>query len=289
MTTRAATSRPAPRPAQSAATRGTGQLRYSVGLVRVAPGLAVVGVGIRLAQQGQLSVFERRLFRLDDLPGVFLPTIWAVTGADDADLSGDVAELMASLAMRTEPALVVDSALPVPGPDAVASTRRGPAPLSRAAVTRAEERAGVLPGVAQEAVDRYPRGASPAAPGTVDALERSAFGFVNGWPDAWRPGIWAVQLLGVRGAPRVVAALALVLRQWRLALVLLEALVRRQRPGTTIPGADVPDVPTAGSSFPSGHAIIAFGIATLLLLLALDSVAHVYLGGHAPLPTGRGR
>ena len=77
----------------------------------------------------------------------------------------------------------------------------------------------------------------------------------------------------------------------------LKTLVRRERPGTTIPDAVLRDVPSAGPSFPSGHAIIVFGIVVLIapylrhrwqLLLAvalavLNSVARVYLGAHAPL------
>jgi membrane-associated phospholipid phosphatase len=149
-----------------------------------------------------------------------------------------------------------------------------------------------------------------ASPGVVRPLERDVFRFVNGWPDAWRPGLWIFQLLGVLGVPLVVAVVALVLRQWRLALALallpaiklvvekdvLKALVHRERPGTTIPGAVLRDVPSAGPSFPSGHAIIAFGVVTVLapylhrrwqlLVLALavlNSVARVYLGAHAPL------
>jgi membrane-associated phospholipid phosphatase len=149
------------------------------------------------------------------------------------------------------------------------------------------------------------------AGGTVGSVERSVFRFVNGWPDAVRPVFYVFQLLGVLGTPLVVAAVALVLRQWRLALGLallvpakllvekevLKALVRRERPGTTIPGADLRDVPSAGPSFPSGHAIIAFGIVVLLApylrrrwqlllvvaLAVLNSVARVYLGAHAPL------
>jgi len=55
-------------------------------------------------------------------------------------------------------------------------------------------------------------------------------------------------------------------------------------------------VPSAGLSFPSGHAMIAFGIAVLVspylrrrwqvlafAVAVLNSVARVYLGGHAPL------
>jgi membrane-associated phospholipid phosphatase len=148
------------------------------------------------------------------------------------------------------------------------------------------------------------------APGTVGDLERRVFAFVNGWPDALRWPLWVFQTLGVLGLPLVVAAVALVLRRWRLALALvllvplklgverelLKELVQRERPGTTIPDAVLRDVPSAGVSFPSGHAVIVFGIVVLLapylrrrwLLLAvalavLNSVARVYLGAHAPL------
>lgn len=149
-----------------------------------------------------------------------------------------------------------------------------------------------------------------ASPGTVGAFERRVFELVNDRPDAWRAPLWGAQLLGLLGMPLVVAAVALVLRRWRLAGVLvllvplkllverevLKELVHRERPGTTIPGAVLRDVPSAGDSFPSGHAIIAFGIAVLLLpylsrrwqvlvvvLAVLNSLARVYLGGHAPL------
>ena len=64
----------------------------------------------------------------------------AITGADDDNLSSDVAELMASLAMRTDVRLVVDSAMSVLGPESLASALPGLAPLTRSAATRAEER-----------------------------------------------------------------------------------------------------------------------------------------------------
>jgi undecaprenyl-diphosphatase len=148
------------------------------------------------------------------------------------------------------------------------------------------------------------------SPGTVGTLERTVFRFVNGWPDVLQWPLWIFQTLGVLGMPLIVAAGALALRQWRLALALvllvplklfvekevLKELVHRERPGTTIPGAILRDVPSAGASFPSGHAIVAFGIVVLLLpylrrrwqvvvvaLAVLNSVARVYLGAHSPL------
>lgn len=148
------------------------------------------------------------------------------------------------------------------------------------------------------------------AGGTVGELEREIFRALNSSGEGWRWPLWVFQLLGVLGMPLVVAAGALALRRWRLAagLVLLvplklvveravlKELVHRERPGTTIPGAVLRDVPSAGDSFPSGHAVITFGIVVLLLpylprrwglaviaLAVLNSVARVYLGGHAPL------
>lgn len=148
------------------------------------------------------------------------------------------------------------------------------------------------------------------APGTVGGLERRLFESVNGWPDAVRWPLWVFQTLGVLGMPLVVAVVAAAMRRWRLALALvllvplkllvekdlLKELVHRERPGTTIPGAVLRDVPSAGLSFPSGHAVIAFGIVVLLApylrrrwlllvvaLAVLNSLARVYLGGHSPL------
>jgi undecaprenyl-diphosphatase len=148
------------------------------------------------------------------------------------------------------------------------------------------------------------------SPGTVGDLERALFRSVNGWPDAFQWPLWVFQTLGVLGMPLLVAVGALLLRRFRLAAalallvplklfverVVLKELVQRERPGTTIPDAVLRDVPSAGLSFPSGHAVIAFGIVVLLLpylrgrwqlvvllLAVLNSVARVYLGGHAPL------
>jgi undecaprenyl-diphosphatase len=147
--------------------------------------------------------------------------------------------------------------------------------------------------------------------GEVGRLERAAFRAVNGWPDVLQWPLWVFQTLGVLGMPLVVAVLAAVARRWRLTVALLalvplklliekevlKDLVARERPGTTIPGAVLRDVPSAGVSFPSGHAIIVFGIVVLvapylhrrwqlgvlIALAVLNSVARVYLGAHSPL------
>ena len=149
-----------------------------------------------------------------------------------------------------------------------------------------------------------------ASPGVVGPVERAVFDLVNGWPDVLRWPLWVFQTLGVLGMPVALAAVAAVMRQWRLSLALLllvplklgierevlKALVHRERPGTTIPDAVLRDVPSAGLSFPSGHAVIVFAVVVLLapylrrrwqvavlVLALLNSVARIYLGAHAPL------
>ena len=77
---------------------------------------------------------------------------------------------------------------------------------------------------------------------------------------------------------------------------LIKGLVQREQPGSTIPGAILRDVPSAGVAYPSGHAVIAAGIVVLLApyvrrppagraraLALLNAAARVYLGAHAPL------
>jgi undecaprenyl-diphosphatase len=149
-----------------------------------------------------------------------------------------------------------------------------------------------------------------AREGAVSDAEQAVFRWVNELPDWLERTMWALQLLGVLVTPLVVAAVALVLRRWRLALALvllaplkliaerevLKKLVERQRPGQNEPGAILRDVPPAGLSFPSGHAIIAVAMATLLwpylgrggrvvvvVLAVAVGVARVYLGAHNPL------
>ncbi len=148
------------------------------------------------------------------------------------------------------------------------------------------------------------------ASGEVGAAEAAVFRGVNGLPEELRWALWGFQLLGVLGMPLLVAVPALALHRWRLALVLcalvplkllvhgelVKALVQRSRPGSTIDGAVLRDVPSAGIAYPSGHAVIAFGVvvllwpylrprwrAVVLALALLNSLARVYLGAHAPL------
>jgi undecaprenyl-diphosphatase len=146
--------------------------------------------------------------------------------------------------------------------------------------------------------------------GQVSAPERAVFRVVNGLPDWLERPMWALQLLGVLVTPILVAVVMLATRRWRPALGLvllaplklvaerevLKKLVERQRPGQNEPGAILRGVPPAGLSYPSGHAIIAVGMAVLLwpylgrsgrvvavLLAVAVCVARVYLGAHNPL------
>ena len=151
-----------------------------------------------------------------------------------------------------------------------------------------------------------------ARTGRVGGAERLVFTAINGLPEFLRWPMWSFQLLGLLGVPLIVALIAVARRRLRLRLAaalvalvplklllekgILKQLVHRERPGVTEPDALLRDVPSAGPSFPSGHAIIAFGIAALLTpylrrgglvvvwtLAALNGVARVYLGAHNPL------
>jgi membrane-associated phospholipid phosphatase len=147
------------------------------------------------------------------------------------------------------------------------------------------------------------------ADGQVGPTERAVFHAINGLP-GWLYGPMLIaQYLGVLAMPLVVAVGALAFRRWRLAgaLVLVvplklalervaKLLVERERPGATVADAILRGVPSAGPSFTSGHAIITFAIAGLLVLVlprrwgivafvlaTCNAVARVYLGAHNPL------
>jgi membrane-associated phospholipid phosphatase len=147
------------------------------------------------------------------------------------------------------------------------------------------------------------------ADGRVGPAERAVFHAVNGLPDWLYGPMLLFQYLGVLAMPLVIAAGALAFRRWRLAAALAlvvplklaaervaKLLVERERPGTTVPDAILHGVPSAGLSFTSGHAIITFAIAGLLVLVlprrwgilafvlaTLNAIARVYLGAHNPL------
>jgi undecaprenyl-diphosphatase len=153
-----------------------------------------------------------------------------------------------------------------------------------------------------------------ASSGEVPGWEESVFHAINDLPDWLRGIMWVFQLAGLLLVPLVVALGAVVARRYRLALALVllvpikllvekavvKQLVERQRPGTSIcqldeTCANFRDVPLEGLSFVSGHAIIAWAVATLLwpylgswrwlpvAVATANAIARVYLGAHNPL------
>jgi membrane-associated phospholipid phosphatase len=154
-----------------------------------------------------------------------------------------------------------------------------------------------------------------ASGGSVPSWEEEVFRAINDLPEWLEAPMWLFQLAGLLLVPAGVALVALVLRRFHLALalvlliplkllvekVVVKQLVERQRPGTTICDGDVTcanfrDVPTEGLSYVSGHAVIAWAVATLLWpylpgawrwlpvgIAAANALARVYLGAHNPL------
>ena len=149
-----------------------------------------------------------------------------------------------------------------------------------------------------------------ARDGAVDPPELAVFHAINQLPEFLSGPMQGVQYLGVLVVGPIAAAVAAVLRRWRLALAFLLVtagkliaerivwhLVVRSRPGTTVPDAIVRgDTPTTGASFVSGHVVLVAGLAWVLTpylrgpwrvlpwaTVALVAFARVYLGAHAPL------
>jgi membrane-associated phospholipid phosphatase len=147
--------------------------------------------------------------------------------------------------------------------------------------------------------------------GVVPGWEADVFDAINGLPEALCPVLWPFQQIGAVLVGPLAALLAALLRKWRLAGALLaatvlklvlervvKAIVTRERPGTSI-GGDVElrgDVPAAGESFVSGHAVLVAAIACLVVpylprrwrpvpwvLVGLVMFGRVYVGAHNPL------
>lgn len=198
--------------------------------------------------------------------------------------------------------------------DDEAPVERRRSPLDEYAEGR-EPAAGVLMVLAVAAVMVFVACALAAADGTVGGPERHVFHWINGWPDSLQPLLWVFQLAGVLVVPLIAAVLAFWRGRRRLAMALaavvplklllehgvVKQLVHRERPGTAICHLDQTcarfrGVPLEGPSFVSGHAIIAWAVATLLwphlprrwrgvpvAVALVNSVARIYLGAHSPL------
>jgi membrane-associated phospholipid phosphatase len=157
------------------------------------------------------------------------------------------------------------------------------------------------------------QGMKPAIP----EWEQRVFHFVNGLPGWLFPIMWPVMQLGnlAVGAAAGLAVAALA-RRWDVAIsvvlvvalkLVAEKLLRRElhgriparvRPGTSQTGATLrgDDIPVDGPSFPSGHALLAAGLACVVAPVAgtglewlpfvfafLVAFGRVYVGAHNPL------
>jgi undecaprenyl-diphosphatase len=144
----------------------------------------------------------------------------------------------------------------------------------------------------------------------ISAADVAVFRWMNHWPGWLYPPMWVVQLSGVIGTLPLLAIPAALFRRFRLAAALLAAtglkvslegaaksLVQRGRPAETVPDVILRGKAAAhGLSFPSGHAMVIFAIATLVVpyfqgrrkvlpwaLAAAVCLSRVYLGAHFPL------
>src|SRR4051812_39038444 len=155
----------------------------------------------------------------------------------------------------------------------------------------------------------------------IPPAEIRVFRALNGLPDALYVPLWLPMQFGnlvvglvvglsVAGLLQdVVVAIAVVVAT--VSKLVVERVVRartkafaevRQRPGVSEPGAILRgDVPVSGASFPSGHVILAAGIAAVLstalspslvwipwLAVALVGLGRIYVGAHNPLDVAAG-
>jgi undecaprenyl-diphosphatase len=150
-----------------------------------------------------------------------------------------------------------------------------------------------------------------ARSGEVGSAERTVFHWINDLPGwLYRP-MWLFQQVGnLAIALLIVLAIAVYLRNWRLAVAAVGAVaaklvlervvkdvVQRYRPGTTIGDITARGiVPLHTLSFVSGHAVITAALATIVapllparwrplpwVLVGLNGFARIYVGAHNPL------
>ena len=153
-----------------------------------------------------------------------------------------------------------------------------------------------------------------AALESVSGVETGLFHAVNSLP-SWLYGpLWLVMQLGSFGAVFAVAALAALLRRFRLALELLAAgllayysakglkdLVDRARPAALINDVVVRGPASHGLGYPSGHAAVSFALAAtavpflarrwrrVIWVLPLTvGFARVFVGAHLSLDVAGG-
>jgi undecaprenyl-diphosphatase len=144
------------------------------------------------------------------------------------------------------------------------------------------------------------------------AWEVSVFDAINDLPHQWEVLLWPLQQAGMALAVPVAAGILwLLVRHWRPPIALMGAgiifgwaaarlfktLVERGRPGAILEDVQFGfDVPMDGFGFPSGHAVVAFTLATVFspylvrwarwtvyVLALVVAFARVYVGAHLPL------
>jgi undecaprenyl-diphosphatase len=152
--------------------------------------------------------------------------------------------------------------------------------------------------------------ALPVDPQRISALERAVFRAVNGGPQLPSGAVWIVMQLGMIGVVPASALLAFALHRHRLALSLLVAgatayaggkavkrVVERGRPDELLDDVRIQGAAAHGLGFVSGHAAVAFALATVLwpelarrdlrvlavAVAALVALARVHVGAHLPL------
>lgn len=147
--------------------------------------------------------------------------------------------------------------------------------------------------------------------GAVSGPEEAVFRAFNDLPGALYPLMYGLQLVGVIAIGPLVAVVAYLAGERRLALAavivtvakligerLVKEVVERQRPFTSI-GSSIHlrgDVPPDGLSYASGHVILTVALGLVLSpylsrrwrwvvwgLVLGNAVARVYVGAHNPL------
>ena len=149
----------------------------------------------------------------------------------------------------------------------------------------------------------------PVSGGGVPAWEEAIFRAINDLPDFLYRPVWVLMQFGSFFAIAAVAVVALAARRFRLAIglgiaglsvyllaQLLKQIVDRGRPAELLADVHIRGVAATGNGYPSGHAAVAFALATIGFLwfgprvrwafLAAAIVVcfgRVYVGAHLPL------
>ena len=144
---------------------------------------------------------------------------------------------------------------------------------------------------------------------SIPALEEDIFRAIQDLPDFLKPIFWPIMQFGNLVMAFVATIVAILFKRWRLAsgflllaagklyvARLIKENVTRHRPAEIIDDVVLRDSFGSGLAFVSGHALIAFGIATLAhpyltrtwrvviwSLAVLACIGRVYVGAHLPL------